>query len=201
MKHAVIAAHPKTDSFTLAMVDAYAGALRGFGHEVLVRDLYRMGFDPRLAADELPGPGVPVPHDDVKAERDLLADVKSFAFFYPVWFNAPPAMIKGYIDRVFGMGFGYGMGEGGNAPLLGGASLISFTSSGAPKSWMVQTGAWDAMRKLFDEHVAGVCGLVVLDHVHFGAIVPNITSEAVQSCADEVRATAGRHFATSGRDG
>ncbi len=86
------------------------------------------------------------------------------------------------------------MGGAGNEPLLKGRSLTSFTSSGAPKSWMVETGAWDAMRKLFDEHVAGVCGLAVLDHVHFGAIAPNITSEAVDSCADEVRAAAARLF-------
>lgn len=197
MKHAIIVAHPKERSFTMSMARAYAEALRGMGQEVLVRDLYRVGFDPRLAADELPGPGVPVPHDDVKAERALLADVKAYAFFYPVWFNAPPAMLKGYIDRVFGMGFGYGMGEGGNAPLLTGASLISFTSSGAPKSWLVESGAWNAMRKLFDEHVAAVCGLTVLDHVHFGAIAPNTTPEALQACADEVRAAAAERFGSA----
>ncbi len=107
-------------------------------------------------------------------------------------------MLKGYIDRIFGMGFGYGMGAGGsNEPLLAGRRLISFSSSGAPKSWLVETGAWDAMRKLFDEHVAGVCGLAVLDHLHFGAIVPNITSDAIESCADEVRAAALQHFALS----
>jgi NAD(P)H dehydrogenase (quinone) len=198
MKHALIIAHPRAESFTMAMAEAYAAALRARGHQPLLRDLYRMDFDPRLAADELPGPGLPAPRADVAAERALLGDVGSFAFFYPVWFNAPPAIIKGYIDRVFGMGFGYGMGEGGNAPLLGGRSLISFSSSGAPKSWMVESGAWDAMRKLFDEHVAAVCGLVVLDHVHFGAVVPNITEESIQACAEEVAAAAARHFGRAG---
>jgi NAD(P)H dehydrogenase (quinone) len=194
MKHAVIACHPDASSFTLAMAKAYAGAVQAQGHEPLVRDLYRMGFDPRLAADEIPwAPGF-APHDDVKAERALLADVKVFAFFYPVWFNAAPAMLKGYIDRVFGMGFGYGMGAGGNAPLLTGRSLISFSSSGAPQSWMIETGAWDAMRKLFDEHVAAVCGLAVVDHLHFGGIVPGITPDSVESCAEQVRETVIRRF-------
>ncbi len=194
MKHALIVAHPSARSFTHAMAQAYADGLRAEGEEVVVRDLYAMGFDPRLAADEIPGPQGFAPHDDIKAERAALADVGAFAFFYPVWFNAPPAMIKGYIDRVFGMGFGYGMGPDGNAPLLTGRSLISFTSSGAPKAWMVETGAWDAMRKLFDEHVASVCGLAVLDHVHFGEIVPNITRDAVEACAAEVRSAAARRF-------
>ncbi len=198
MKHAVIISHPEPASFTHTMAAAYAAAVVGQGHEVLVRDLYKMDFDPRLASDEIPRPGGFTPHADVRAERALLADVKTFALFYPVWFNAPPAMLKGYIDRIFGMGFGYGMGAGGsNEPLLAGRRLISFSSSGAPKSWLVETGAWDAMRKLFDEHVAGVCGLAVLDHLHFGAIVPNITSDAIESCADEVRAAALQHFALS----
>lgn len=194
MKHAIILAHPKPDSFTSAMAVAYAAALRAHGHEVLLRDLYRMGFDPRLAADELPGPGVPVPRDDVKDERIRISDAGAFAFVYPVWFNAPPAMLKGYIDRVFGMGFGYGMAGGANTPLLTGASLVSITSSGAPESWMVETGALEAMRKLFDEHVGAVCGLSVLEHLHFGGIVPGITPEAVEACADQVRALAARRF-------
>jgi NAD(P)H dehydrogenase (quinone) len=196
MKHAVIVCHPAASSFTSAMAEAYADAVKAQGHEPLVRDLYRMGFDPRLGADEIPWAKGYAPHPDVAAERALLADARVFAFFYPVWFNAPPAMLKGYLDRVFSMGFGYGPGQGGgNEPLLTGRRMISFSSSGAPQSWMIETGAWDAMRKLFDEHVAGVCGLAVVDHLHFGGVVPGITPESVASCADEVRAAAARHFA------
>ncbi len=198
MKHAVVISHPDPRSFTHSMAAAYAAALGEQGHEVLVRDLYAMDFDPRLASDEIPRPSGFTPHADVRAERALLSDVQAFALFYPVWFNAPPAMLKGYVDRIFGMGFGYGMGPGGsNAPLLTGRSLISFSSSGAPKRWLMETGAWDAMRKLFDDHVAGVCGLAVLDHLHFGAIVPNITPEAIEACAAEVRSAALQHFASS----
>jgi NAD(P)H dehydrogenase (quinone) len=194
MKHALIISHPGEKSFTLSMAQAYRDAVASLGDEALVRDLYRLGFDPRLASDEIPSPSGFAPREDVKAERELLRDVDVFAFFYPVWFNAPPAMLKGYFDRVFGMGFGYGMGADGNSPLLTGRRMISISSSGAPKSWMVETGAWDAMRTLFDEHIAGVCGLAVLDHLHFGAITPNITGDAVKSCANEVRDAVLRRF-------
>ncbi len=194
MKHALIIAHPAAHSFTATMAKAYAAALVAQGHEPLVRDLYRMDFDPRLKADEIPRPEGFAPAEDIKAERELLEGIEAFAFFYPVWFNAPPAILKGYVDRVFGMGFGYGMGENGNEPLLAGRSLVSISSSGAPKSWMIETGAWDAMRKLFDEHVSGVCGLAMLDHLHFGAITPNITREAVKSCTDQVRTLVANHF-------
>lgn len=200
MKHALIIAHPAAKSFTATMAKAYAETLTRQGHVAIERDLYRMAFDPCLHAGEVPGPQGFEPASDVKCERALLEDVGAFAFFYPVWFNSPPAMLKGYVERVFGMGFGYGMVRGGNGPLLAGRSMISFSSSGAPKHWMMQTGCWDAMRKLFDEHFSSVCGLRVLDHLHFGGIVPNITDEAVEGCAAEVRAAAAKHFGQSVQD-
>ena len=195
MKHAIIVSHPRRRSFTMAMALAYQGALESRGHTVLVRDLYRMRFDPRLAAGELPHPRGFAPRPDVAAERERLADVEAFAFFYPVWFNAPPAIHKGYVDRVFGMNFGYGMGAlGSNEPLLSGRSMISFSASGAPMEWVVETGAWEAMRKLFDDHFAAVCGLDVLDHVHFGGVTPGLTSEQVKLHAEVVRAKAAELF-------
>jgi NAD(P)H dehydrogenase (quinone) len=194
MKHALIVAHPNADSFTLAMARAYEAAAVALGDQVVVRDLYRMGFEPRLALAEMPGPKGFTPGEDVAAERALIGDAQVFAFVYPLWFYAPPAMLKGYIDRVFGMGFGYGPGDGGNQPGLGGRMMISLSSSGAPQAWIRQSGDWEAMRKLFDAHFAAVCGLSVVDHLHFGAIAPGITAEAVQDCAAEVSEAVRRHF-------
>jgi NAD(P)H dehydrogenase (quinone) len=92
------------------------------------------------------------------------------------------------------MGFGYGPGGAGNTPLLTGRMMFSITSSGAPQAWMRQTGMWDAMRKLSDEHVAAVCGLAVVEHLHFGDIVPGITADAVAQCAEDVAVAVRRHF-------
>lgn len=194
MQHVVIVAHPNAESFTAHMAQTYASAVGEAGHSVVVRDLYGMGFDPCLKAGEIPAPGGFSAAADVKTEREEIKDAHVFAFFYPLWFNAPPAILKGYIERVFGMGFGYGMGQGGNAPLLTGRELISFTSSGAPQRWLKETGAWDAMRKLFDEHVAAVCGFTLIDHIHFDSIVPGITEEAVEGCAQTVRDTVAARF-------
>jgi NAD(P)H dehydrogenase (quinone) len=194
MKHALIVAHPNPDSFNLAMAKAYEQAATALGHTVVVRDLYRLGFDPRLGQAEIPGPGGFTPGDDVLAERALIGDAAVFAFVYPLWFYAPPAMLKGYIDRVFGMGFGYGAQGAGNQPLLAGRTMITVSSSGAPEAWMRQTGSWEAMRKVFDEHFAAVCGLAMIDHVHFGGIVPGITAASVADCAAEVAEAVKRHF-------
>lgn len=199
MKHAVILAHPSAESFTSSMASSYREAGLAAGDDVIYRDLYRMKFDPCLIESELPWSKPHAMRDDVLAERDLLKDVDVFALFYPIWFNAPPAILKGYLERVFGMGFAYRRGATGNAPMLQGKKLISFTSSGAPTEWVIQSGAWQAMRTLFDSHFATVCGLEVVDHIHFGSVVPGIRADSVEADMTRVADAFAKHFKVKAR--
>jgi NAD(P)H dehydrogenase (quinone) len=194
MKHAVIIAHPNPDSLAATVARTYAETLRSLGENVVIRDLYALGFDPCLKAQEIPGAKGFEAAPDVAAERALLSDIQVFTFVYPLWFNAPPAILKGYVDRVFSMGFGYLPVFGGTEPGLDGRQLMSFTSSGAPDAWVASTGALDALGQVFDGHLAAVCGLTVIDHVHFGGMVPGITEEAFEDTLDAVRMAARRHF-------
>lgn len=194
MQHALIVAHPNPRSFVSSLAVAYAEAAEALGHKTIMRDLYGMAFDPCLKADEIPSAAGFAPRPDVVAERVLLADTDVFALFYPFWLNAPPAMLKGYLDRVFGFGFAYGMGKAGLEPLLDGRKLISFTASGKPSEWVRKSGAWEAVRTLFDEHVSAVCGLTVVDHVHFGAVVPGIRGDVVARHQESVRESVARQF-------
>jgi NAD(P)H dehydrogenase (quinone) len=178
----------------LAVANAYCAAVRAKGHEADLRDLYRMNFAPTLDADELPKPSGFSPGRDVLDERRLLARIDVFVFVYPFWMNAQPAMMKGYIDRVFGLGFAYGSVGRGNVPLLRGRKMISFSSSGAPKEWVVDSGAWDAARRLFDRHFADVSGLELVDHVHFGGVVAGIRKDVVERHLDCVREAVGKYF-------
>lgn len=194
MKHVVIVAHPAEHSLSLALAHRYATAVEGLGHEVLLRDLYRMGFDPCLKAGELPVGRNFAPAPDAAAERALVADADVFAFVYPLWFNAPPAMMKGYVDRVFSMGFGFEPAAGGTNALLEGRRLISFTTSGAPEHWVHSTGAYEALMTVFDRHLAGVTGLTVVDHVHEGGIVPGMTEDAFETILSRVDRTVAERF-------
>lgn len=195
MKHAVILAHPARKSLNAAIAQAYADAARGLGHEVVIRDLYRMRFDPTLKATEIPGRRAPVFRKDVTDERSRLADVDVFAFVYPFWFNAPPAILKGYVDRVFGMGFGFNPKGGAMRPGLEGRRLISFSTSGAPDQWVQATHALDTLERLFDAHLAGTCGVEVLDHVHFGGVVSDLREDAAEAILKRVGEAVANHFA------
>lgn len=195
MKHAVILAHPKAASFNAAVAQTYAEAARALGHDVVLRDLYAIGFDPCLKAAEMPTAAGFAPGADVTAERKLLGDADVFAFVYPLWFNAPPAILKGYVDRVFGMGFGFEPAAGGTQGLLEGRQLISFTSSGAPEEWVQQTGALAALETLFDRHVAAVCGMTVAGHVHVGEVTAGLTGDWMEAVKAKVAATVREAFA------
>ena len=190
MKHGVVVAHPSADSFIMTVAKTYRDAVVSLGHGVVFRDLYRMGFSPCLQADELPAVQA-APRPDIAEERRVLSDVDVYAFVYPFWFNAPPAILKGYIERVFGLGFGY---ANGGKPLLGRAQMIVFSSSGAPTEWVVNTGAYEAVRRVADEHFSAVCGLKFLEHVHFGGIVTGLRPDVVSQKLGIVRSTVLKHF-------
>lgn len=194
MKHALVVAHPAPHSFTASVADAYRRAVEEEGHRTVTRDLYRLDFDPRLRAEEIPGPGHN-PAPDIVAERAQIGDCDVFAFFYPLWLNAPPAMLKGYLDRVFGFSFAYG-GEGHSFnPLLTGRRMISFSASGAPTEWVEKTGAMEAVRTLFDRYFATLCGMTLLDHVHFGGISPGASEFFVQARLADTARVARAYFA------
>lgn len=194
MKHAIVIAHPNPGSLTHAVAETYRQSVEALGQQTLVRDLYAMGFDPCLKACEIPKPSGFQFGADVVAERNALADVDVFAFIYPFWFNAQPAILKGYADRVFSMGFGYEPGLGGTESMLDGRKLISFTTSGAPDQWVRDTGALQTLMALFDRHLGAMCGLQVVDHVHAGGIVSDLTEEAVDEVLQGVRRAVSAHF-------
>jgi NAD(P)H dehydrogenase (quinone) len=195
MRHAVILAHPEPTSFNAAIAKAYAEAVAALGDDVELCDLYAEDFDPRLPARELPWNPHFAVAPSVLTQRARLTAAHVVVFVYPLWFNAPPAILKGYVERVLGMGFGYGSDEsGGTKPLLAGKSLISVTTSGAPDSWVNQSGARERLRAGFDDYVAAVCGLTVLDHLHLGGVTPGVRQDAAEDMLASVAAMARRHF-------
>lgn len=186
MKHAVIAAHPNEHSLTLSAARVYVDAVEAAGHTAVLRDLYRMGFDPCLKPAEVPGPLGYHAQPDVLAEQAVLQDADVFTFVYPLWFNAPPAILKGYVERVFDLGFAFKPVFGGLDPLLGGRRMFSISFSGAPEAWLRETHGLDALT-LFDRHFAAMSGLQLLGHVHIGGIVPGITPEAAEDIFERIR--------------
>jgi NAD(P)H dehydrogenase (quinone) len=171
LRHAIIAAHPNEGSFTLAIANRYAERVRKQGHEAILRDLYRMGFDPVLKDEERQGhPGA-----DVVAEWDVLGEVDVVVLVYPIWFGAPPAMLIGYIDRVLGAGRKRGQEtRDAQGSVLHGKHLVSLTLSGSMSAWLDEKGVLGSLRNLFDRYLGDVFGLPETHHYHFDGVQPGL---------------------------
>lgn len=190
-KHAVILCHPRRDSFNGSVADAYCAAVKEIGHTVCLRDLYRIGFDPVLKDEEQPGGAEFGPLPDVAEELRLLSGASVFVFVYPIWFGTPPAMMKGYVERVLGSGFSHrDMREQHRSPLLTNAHLLSLTSSGNSKNWLDEQAQWLSLRGVFDHYLRKVFSMASDDHVHFAPINDRATERFVAECLEEVRAAA-----------
>lgn len=190
-KHVVVLCHPEEASFNATVAREYCAAVEEIGHEVLLRDLYRMNFDPVLKAQEQPDAADYARSDDVAAELELLAGASVFVLVYPIWFGTPSAMMKGYVERVLGSGFSHrAVRARAPNPLLTGAHLLSLTSSGTTKQWLDEQGAWLSLRNVFDEYLQNAFSMKSADHVHFSAVVEGLKERFVDEYLKEVRGAA-----------
>lgn len=180
-KHAVILSHPDPHSFCASIVDRYRLTAEALGHEVVVRDLYRLNFDPVLKSLERPTHPDFTLSDDVAEELATISGSDVFVLVYPIWFGTPPAMMKGYVDRVLGAGFSHWAVEHQSFhPIMSGRHLLSFTTSGASWAWLNEKAAWLALRDAFDNYLANAFSLAAVEHVHFSSILDGLRERFVR---------------------
>lgn len=181
IRHLVVLAHPASESFNRSVADEYCDAVAGCGQTAIFRDLYAMDFDPRLRANERPGIDGFEMSPAISHELSLIRDCSVIVLVYPLWFGMPPAMIKGYIDRVLGAGFEAREIEGGKtSPLLQGKRFLILSSSGSTRPWLEEQGQWVALHQAFETYLTTIFGFASTDHLHFDAIVPGCTEEYVR---------------------
>lgn len=197
MKHLIVVAHPSAGSFTMALARLYAAELERLGHIQHTSDLYRMGFNPILGAEEIASPGHPasraLPVDVAQAQQNVReADV--LTAFYPLWWLSMPAIMKGYIDRVFARGFAYESARGVVRGLLTGKKCVLITLSGAPLTELAQDGRWSAVQALQDTQIFRSAGFELLEHLHLDQVQPNLSVAAAEHHFARILGCVRRHF-------
>ncbi|MGI4731826.1 MAG: NAD(P)H-dependent oxidoreductase [Janthinobacterium lividum] len=199
-RHCVVITHPGPDSFDHAIANTYGDAVRSAGGEVIVRDLYAIGFDPVLKGAEEPGPRHDDPTPDVAVEIDLLRRSDVLVLVYPIWFGGAPAMLKGYVDRVLGFGVVPDAIEAGlPSRLLGGKKLLSFTTSATSGLWLDGQGQQASLKASFDRYLAHAFGMELHGHIHFGHITDHLTERFAGQYLEQVREEAQRTCAAFAR--
>ncbi|MDR0225061.1 MAG: NAD(P)H-dependent oxidoreductase [Burkholderiaceae bacterium] len=100
----LVLGHPSADSLCAGLADAYLQGARQGGAEVRVLRLGELDFDPVLQAGYR---GEQALEPDLCQARDDILWASHLAWVYPTWWGAMPALLKGFIDRVFLPGFAF----------------------------------------------------------------------------------------------
>ena len=157
MRFLVLYAHPNPKSFSAALHRTVVETLARSGHEVDDCDLYAEGFDPVLSYEErMRYLDVPENRRPVEESVRRLEAADGLVLVYPVWNFGPPAILKGYLDRVFLPGVSFTLVDGLAPPNLRHLTvLVAVTTYGAPRWRAFLLG--DPPRKL----VTRVLGVMV----------------------------------------
>jgi len=172
MRVMVVLAHPKRDSFNAALCRSLAEGLGEAGHSVDVADLYAEGFDPRLGPEELDAMGSGPPAPVVAAYQQRLLQAQGLVFIFPVWWFGPPAVLKGFVDRVLQENFAFRFrGTGAVEGLLRHEKALVINTAGVSASLYKVFGFGKPMAKVFNKWTLQVCGIRKVRHVVFYDVV------------------------------
>jgi NAD(P)H dehydrogenase (quinone) len=185
----VVLGHPRDDSLCAALAAAFAEGAEAAGMRVRRIDLGDMRFDPVLrsarAGDQMLEP------DLVQAQR-ALQEARHVAWVYPVWWGTMPALLKGFLDRVFVSGFAYRYRQGSTQwdRLLRGRSAELLVTMDAPPwyyRWFDRMpGHWQMRRT-----VLGFCGFAPVRIASYGA-VRSASPRHIERWLDDARRRGGQ---------
>ncbi|WP_445178803.1 NAD(P)H-dependent oxidoreductase [Pseudomonas sp. McL0111] len=154
----LVYAHPEPKSLNGALKDFTVQRLQAAGHTVQVSDLYAMNWKAALDADDAPERDTNRPFDasrdsklayaqgtqaaDIATEQEKLLWADALILQFPLWWFSMPAILKGWVERVYAYGFAYGVGE--HSDSRWGERYGEGKMKGKRAMLMVTTGGWDS---------------------------------------------------------
>jgi NAD(P)H dehydrogenase (quinone) len=193
----VILGHPDPKSFNHAIAQTTVEVLKRNGHRVAFHDLHAEQFDPVITANEIPD-GAVLP-DSIRTHCDEIAAADGIVIVHPNWWGQPPAVLKGWIDRVLRVGVAYRFlegddGEGVPLGLLKAKATLVFNTSNTP-SLREQTVFGDPLQNLWKNCIFDLCGVPVFYREMFGVVCTSTLDER-RGWLEKVRDDVNRHFAS-----
>lgn len=179
----VILGHQRPGSFNHAIADAVVEKLKTLGHEVVFHDLYAEKFDPILLQEEI----------ESEEELDLVVRrhcdealaADGFVVIHPNWWGMPPAVLKGWIDRVFRQGTIYDFSAAGVTSKLAGKRALVLTTSNTPRDDELRLYD-DPLENLWKNCIFGLLGVTDFARRNFESLIMS-TSEQRAEWLDQTR--------------
>ena len=195
MKLSVILAHPNKQSFNHAIAKTAVAALEQNGHDVIFHDLYRERFDPLLPREEILEDATLAPELEEYCRE--IRSAEGIIIVHPNWWGQPPAILKGWVDRVFRPGVAYKFlegdsGEGVPVGLLKARAAIVFNTSNTPPEREARVFG-DPLETLWKNCIFGLCGVETFYRRMFGVVVTS-SAEQRSRWLEEVQTTVNRYF-------
>jgi putative NADPH-quinone reductase len=152
----VVVAHHRPDSLTAHTARRAAARLEAAGYRVDLLDLHAEGFDPRMNVADQPDWNDRDKRysDEVHAHMRRLLDAEVVVAVFPVYWQHLPALLKGWIDRVWNYGFAYGRSK----PRLAGKRILWLGLAGATADDPVAEGMKAVLETNLSEGIAYYCG-------------------------------------------
>jgi NAD(P)H dehydrogenase (quinone) len=107
MRIYIILAYPNKEGLCYAAFESVKKGLEAAGHEIKTTDLYAENFNPVLVFNEQKHRRNLQYDPEMQAYRDMIVWAEHLVFVFPIWWSGMPAILKGFIDRVFAKGFAY----------------------------------------------------------------------------------------------
>lgn len=138
MRTLVVYCHPHDESLVAAARDRVLTGLRAAAHEVRLVDLYADGFRPELSAEERRVHLEPGLAPELEPYAEALRWAEAIVFVYPTWWSGQPAMLKGWMDRVWACGVAFELPEGARVvrPLLTHIRRIAIVTTHGSSKWV-----------------------------------------------------------------
>jgi putative NADPH-quinone reductase len=195
MKISIILGHPKKGSFNHAIAGAAVETLKNNGHAVMYHDLYEESFDPVLPDNEMPKDADLAPL--IKIHCNEVAGADGIIIVHPNWWGQPPALLKGWIDRVLRPGVAYEFrgddtGEGVPVGLLKATAALVFNTSNTQQE-REQEVFGDPLETIWRNCIFGLCGTMDVYRTTFGVMVTSSEHQR-EAWLQEVRETVNRYF-------
>ena len=146
MQHLIIKCSPLDESFTEKLASTTEELYKNLGDLVLVKDLYNSNFNPVISKEDILGHKDGIYSNEVRHEQELIKWADNLVFIYPLYQLAMPALLKGYIDKVFVQNFAYKYNiDGSIIKLLEGKRASYLLPMGASYEKAKKSGNIDAM--------------------------------------------------------
>jgi NAD(P)H dehydrogenase (quinone) len=173
MKVLLVLAHPNPASFNHALAQAVSDTARQAGHEVWLHDLYAEQFDPVMTAAELDRAAVLPPAIERHCQEVDQADF--LGMIQPNWWSAPPAILRGWIDRCLRAGRAYNFvpdGKGGARPvgLLKARAGLVLNTANTPQA-IEESVFGDPLQTHWIKVVFGMCGIRRVVRRNFAPVI------------------------------